>query len=148
MLPVKRTNMMKRAFILTVLLFAILPPVAQADNAGTDNAGPGFKVARLVLARSIEDREPVGIANVFSKTDDQVYCFLEAKDVTKNTHVDFIWYYKGVETARIELPVRKSSRWRTYSSKKFGVRTGQWRVDLVDADGNVLESLSFEVHSE
>jgi len=113
--------------------------------AWADDVQPGFTVARLVLSRDIEAREPIGITYVFTPADGQAYCFLEATEITKNTQASFVWYYNDIETARIELPIRKGTRWRTYSSKKFGVRTGQWRIDLVDADGNVLESLPFEV---
>jgi hypothetical protein len=133
-------NMMNRILTTTILILCLAAAAAWAQDEG-----PGFKVARLVLATDIVNREPVGITTAFPEGAEQAYCFLEAQDIQKNTQVAFVWYYKDTETARIELPVRKGSRWRTYSSKKFGVRRGPWRVDIEDADGNVLQSLTFEV---
>ncbi len=104
-----------------------------------------FKVGRVVLSKAISEREPVGITTNFDLDDEKAYCFLEAVDIEKNTHVVFIWYYQDKKTARIELPLHKGNRWRTYSSKKFGIRKGDWRVDVKDSAGMVVESLSFTV---
>ena len=45
--------------------------------------------------------------------------------------------------SRVELPV-KSTNWRTWSSKKLLEDwPGAWRVEIQDAQGNLLEKLSF-----
>ncbi len=106
---------------------------------------PSFRVERFVIAGSIEEREPVGIVNAFSSSTEKVYCFLEARDIQEDTSVNFVWYYGFDDKAVVELPLRKSSRWRTYSSKKLGGRTGTWKVELQDQEGTVLDKVTFTV---
>lgn len=106
----------------------------------------GFTVSRLVVGTGVVNREPVGVAETFSASDDKVYCFLEALDITEDTSVSFVWFHEDSETARVEVPLGQSPRWRTYSSKLLGGRTGQWKVELQDTAGNILNSVSFEVN--
>jgi hypothetical protein len=135
---------MKRISLILCLLIAFASAAAwAAEDAGVDDAD--FKVARFVLSKAVEDREPVGITSNFSFDDRQAYAFLEAQDIRENTRVAFVWYYEDEETARLELPLKKGDRWRTYSSKKFGVRKGNWRIDLEDANGTVRKSIKFTV---
>jgi hypothetical protein len=48
--------------------------------------------------------------------------------------------------SRIELPVR-SSDWRTWSSKTiFPGSAGEWKVDVLDAEGALLKSVSFRLN--
>ncbi len=136
----------------TVLIFAIallLCIFPMASGYAAEEAGGGgdsaITVSRLLIAGSIEDREPVGIVNAFSSSTEKVYCFLEAKDIQEETTVIFVWYYGGHKTATVELPVGKSPRWRTYSSKKLGGRTGEWKVELQDSGGTILDSVIFTV---
>ena len=136
----------------TVLIFAAVLSLCISHSASgfaADEAGGEgdalFTVSRLVIAGSIEDREPVGVVNAFSSSTEKVYCFLEAKDILEETTVSFVWYYGDRKTATIELPIGKSPRWRTYSSKKLRGRAGEWKVELQDSWGNVLDSVIFTV---
>jgi hypothetical protein len=110
------------------------------------SAEGGFTVSRLVVGTGVQDREPVGVAETFTASDDKVYCFLEATDIEEDTSVSFVWFHEESETARVEVPLGKSPRWRTYSSKLLGGQTGQWKIELQDPSGNILNSVSFEVN--
>ncbi len=105
----------------------------------------GFTIARFVIAGSVENLEPVGAVNAFSSSTEKVYCFLEAKDIAEDTEIALLWYHEGTNKAVVTLPLRKGSRWRTYSSKKLGGLTGAWTVELQANDGNILESITFTV---
>jgi hypothetical protein len=116
--------------------------IAVEENAAAE---PGFNIARLVIAGSVEGSEPVGAVNVFSSSTEKVYCFLEARDIVEDTKIFFVWYRDDANMATVELSLRKGSRWRTYSSKKLAGRTGNWTVELQDANGNLLETVAFSV---
>lgn len=135
------------ALIIALILSLCVSPLSFAQVAAeeADVSEPSFTVARLVIAGSIEDREPVGVVNAFSASTEKVYCFLEAKDIKAETTVSFVWYHGDDKKATVQLPVGKSLRWRTYSSKKLGGLKGEWRVDLQDDSGNVLGSVAFSV---
>lgn len=141
---------MKKFFVLISALFFIFvtasyAPAERSGHKEDFEDEPLFTVERMVIAGSIENRRPVGVVNVFSSSTEKVYCYLEAVDVLEDTDVVFVWYYKDRAMARIELPLRRSSRWRTYSSKKLAGLKGVWKVELEDIDGNVLKTVEFSV---
>ena len=137
---------MKKSIITAIALFSLFVMISgvSAETSIQPNS-QGFSVARMVIAGSIEDREPVGAVNVFSSVTEKVYCFLEAEDIQEDTTVSFVWYFEEKEMASVELPIRQSSRWRTYSSKKLAGLKGTWQVVLKDADGTIIRTVEFSV---
>ncbi len=105
-----------------------------------------LSITRLVTCTGIVDREPVGAAETFAAETGTVYAFMEANDITADVELSFVWLHEGNETARITLPVRQGGRWRTFSSKKLGGRTGAWRVEIQDPSGTSLASAGFTVN--
>ncbi len=106
---------------------------------------PNLTVTRLLVSTAVENLEPVGVANTFSSETGKVYCFLEARDIVEDTSVSFVWYRGKQQMAVVTLPLMQGGRWRTYSSKNLAGLTGLWKVELQDADKNVLESVKFTV---
>jgi hypothetical protein len=47
--------------------------------------------------------------------------------------------------ATVELAIHKGLRWRTYSSKELKGLRGDWKVELRDVNGSVLETVTFSV---
>lgn len=106
---------------------------------------PGFSIKRMVMSESVVEREPVAINESFSAATEKVYCFLEAVNIEENTSISFVWYYSDQEMARVSLPLVKGKRWRTFSSKKIAGLKGEWKVELLDSFGVVLNTVSFQV---
>jgi hypothetical protein len=104
-----------------------------------------FRIERFVVAGSIENREPVGIVNDVSSSTEKIYCFLEARDIKEDTAVSLVWYHGGNKMATVELAIYKGPRWRTYSSKELKGLRGDWKVELQDVNGSVLETVTFSV---
>lgn len=121
-----------------VLLLVAWSPAFSMDD-------PGFVISRMLMCETIADREPVHPSETFSADIDTVYCFLEAKEIEQDTTISFVWFYENREMARIPLPLQKSGRWRTFSSKKPGGLRGKWKVELQEASGIVLNTISFQV---
>jgi hypothetical protein len=87
----------------------------------------------------------VDVGTRFPSSVSRLYCFTKIVGATQPTEVFHVWSYGDVERARISLEV-KSSNWRTYSSKAIQAHeTGAWRVDVLDAAGNLLQTINFEV---
>ena len=110
-----------------------------------DKTGSFFKIGRFVIARRIENMEPAGIVNALSSSTNKVYCFLEARDIIKNTNISFVWYFGENEVTKVDLSLRQGKRWRTYSSKKLAGSRGDWKVELQDARGTVIDTVKFTV---
>jgi hypothetical protein len=129
---------------LTICTLSFILPSAYAQE-GIAKTVPNLTLARLLISASVENLEPVGIANIFPSETGKVYCFLEARDVAEDTTIRFVWYLGEQQMAVVTLPIGQGGRWRTYSSKNLGGLTGLWKVELQDADENVLESAEFTV---
>ncbi len=105
----------------------------------------GFNIARLVIGTGVENNEPVGVAETFPGTTEKVYCFLEAADIAKDTEVSFIWFNGQDEKLKTTLPLKEGKRWRTYADKNLRDLKGDWKVEIKDADGNLLKEVKFKV---
>jgi hypothetical protein len=140
----KKYSICLLAMILLIVSVASVN-AATAMQAAAEKSAPVFSVARMLIAGSIEDREPVGAVSAYSASTEKVYCFLEARDITEDTEVSFVWFHEDKEMAAVTLQLKKGPKWRTYSSKKLGGLTGAWKVELHDASGNVVLDVGFTV---
>ena len=119
--------------LLTILLIAVVPGV-----------GFAIEVADSAMCLDVQDRQPVSPGESFSADVGKVWCWSKIKD-GQDTTIRHIYYYEGEEKAVVRLAIR-SPLFRTYSSKRIlSIWTGSWRVDIVDADGNVMESVAFTI---
>jgi hypothetical protein len=133
--------MMKKGLVLSILfaaaiLVSSLPAFSQEKE---------FTIARLVVGTGVENREPVGAAEIFPATTEKVYCFLEATEISKDTEISFVWFHGEKEMAKTNLPLQTGSRWRTFSNKTVAGMKGDWKVEIRDANGNLVKDLTFKV---
>ena len=140
----KKYSISLLSMILSVV-FITSVNAAPAMQEMAEKDAPVFSVARLLIAGSIEDREPVGVVGTYAASTEKVYCFLEATDIKEDTEISFVWYHENTRKAIVILPMNKGPKWRTYSSKKLGGLTGEWKVELFDAVGHVVHEVGFTV---
>lgn len=147
---------MKRGYIcgaVLVLAFAgtvmaqqaAAPAAAPAPAPAAAAPAPSLTISRMEIAGSIENRQPAAIAASFPATQDKVYCYLELKDIAKDSTITYAWTFGQNETDKVTQPVRKASRWRTWGNKSIAGRKGDWKVDVLDETGAVLKSAAFKV---
>jgi hypothetical protein len=106
---------------------------------------PELEVSVAAICKDVVDHEPVDSGNSFTVNVGKLYCFTKITGAQSPTHITHVWLFDGTERARVELAVNSVS-WRTFSSKIIQPHElGAWRVDVLDAEGNVLKSLDFEV---
>jgi hypothetical protein len=102
-------------------------------------------VEKMTFCAGVEDREPIGEATEFTTEVGSVWCWTEIVGATDTTFVTHKWYWDGENVANVELEV-KYPRMRTWSCKTLtSEMTGSWRVEVVDASGEVLKELSFQI---
>jgi len=122
--------------ILAVLLIAVA--VFAQDT-------PSISVEEMKFCTAVEDRQPAGVDTSFAAEVERVFCYtvINSPDTAV---VSQMWYHGDKEMAKIDLNVRPSKTWRTWSSKRIIPEwTGEWRVDVVTASGAVLQSKKFTV---
>ena len=120
-------------------------PASPAMTPAAPVPAAGLTIARMEIAGSVENREPVGIAASFPATQEKVYCYLEFKDVPQDTTITYVWTLGQDDMGKVTQQVKKSSRWRTWANKSLVGMKGDWKVDVLDESGAVLKSATFNV---
>ena len=110
------------------------------SNQTTNNA-----VHRAQLTSSILSREPSdNIKHLSLQEQNKLYLFTEIYG-KNNQKIYHRWIFKKKLIAEITLNIR-NDQWRTYSSKNFDeTMIGEWEVQVVDQDDNILKTVMFEV---
>jgi len=104
-----------------------------------------IQLESAVVCENIVDREPEGAGTSFSVTVGKLFCFSKIIGAEDPIEIAHVWYFGDTERARVTLPV-KTNTWRTYSSKVLqDHEIGPWHVDLLGPEGDVLETIEFEV---
>ena len=132
----KKRMIASASAVVIMALVVIMATVATAAD---------LQVEEAVVCTNVVDRQPVDSAVSFSASVGRLYCFTRIIGAAEPTQVVHAWYFGDVERARVTLGVN-GSNWRTYSSKVIQAHEiGTWRVEVLDADGNILDTVEFEI---
>ena len=115
---------------------------APAAKAAPAAAGKG-SVQKAQFTSGVENHEPKD--NLDSLGNDQTRIFFYAVLVNlQGQEVTFRWSYNDVTQAEVKQ-TPTSGRYRTNTSKTLDPsKLGTWKVEVLDASGNVLETKTFE----
>ena len=133
---------MKRLCIILLLLSAAISFAFAQTEKESEKAG--LVVSRIVMCENVKEREPLAVDSVFFNVK-SLCCYTVIRGAANPTYVQHVWYYGKKEMARIKLNVR-AARWRTYSSKRIIPQwTGDWRIEILDADNKKISQISFKI---
>lgn len=120
---------------------AMAAPASTA--AAPAKAAAQGSVQKGQFTSGVENHEPKD--NLDSLTNDQTRIFFYAVLVNlQGQEVTFRWSYNDVTQAEVKQ-TPSSGRYRTNTSKTLDPsKLGTWKVEVVDASGNVLTSKTFE----
>ena len=102
------------------------------------------EVSRAMFTIGVDNREPViKVDTIDSSSFNSISFFTELTNFEGQT-VSHQWYYDAELMYEKAFEV-KGPRWRVWTSKTFIPEwTGTWTVDIVDSEGGVIDSRSFE----
>jgi hypothetical protein len=104
-----------------------------------------LEITRAAICRQVVEREPVDAGTSFEPSVERLYCFTHITGAQDATEIYHVWYFAETERAVVKLKVNSAS-WRTYSSKIIQPHEiGDWRVDVLGPEGNILKSVHFEI---
>lgn len=109
---------------------------------------PALTVVEAVTAARVDraTRNPVEVDDTFYAGGDQVWAFVSIANPGEPTTVTMRWKQEGEVRWTSELTVGKSRGWRTWSYRTLRRRdVGQWQVEILDAQQNLLGTIPFEV---
>lgn len=137
------------------------PPAASAST--DDDASPaprpapretatasaaGLRVRRLVVARDVEAREPVGAGRRFARDGEPLFAFFEVASTSRDQQEVVVTFEQDDGTSvghvRLEVPPR-APRYRTWALSHNVNRAGDWRAVVRTAEGELLAEAPFEV---
>jgi hypothetical protein len=109
-------------------------------------AALALEVSEAVITTQVIDRAPVDAIQTYPASVERLFCFTRVTGAPANTSITHVWYLRGVEMSRNELPVR-SGDWRTWSQIMiFPGSAGGWKVDVLGPEGKLLKSISFTLN--
>ena len=118
---------MKR-YLLLLLVFAMQSVLAN---------WPHENISQAVFAKDIKDRTPIEIVTEADNSLGKIYFFTNIRNL-KGNRITHRWIYKEKVKAEIGFDI-KGNRWRVWSSKNlWHTWTGQWKVEVVDQNNQVL----------
>jgi hypothetical protein len=111
----------------------------------TSSVAQEMVVEQAAISVDVIDREPVDPGNAFPASVAKLYCYTKIAGAESLSDITHVWYYGDTERARITLAVN-GNPWRTYSSKRLQLyEVGLWHVDILDAIGNTMETVKFDI---
>ncbi len=115
----------------------------------SESGGGAMSVRKAAIATSIEDRKPVGSGKTFSADVEKLWAYVGVKNDEAPSHITMVWKRNGKERSRVKLKVGTSPYWRTWSSKVIDRKKdpGKWTVEVQDAAGQVIKTMSFELRA-
>ncbi|MFZ0134191.1 MAG: DUF2914 domain-containing protein [Desulfobacterales bacterium] len=119
-----------------------LPAQAPARPAPSN-----LSVAQASISSNVKDRMPAGVSTSFPWSTARVYVWNLVNAKNYPSKIRHIYYFGGQKISDVELNIRSFS-WRTWSYQTIADKRykGIWQVDIATLDGQVLESLHFEVN--
>lgn len=120
--------------------------VATRDG-GASVSSSALRAKRLVVARDVEDREPVGVARSFDGSRlDAVSVFVELmNDAREETKIVVRFEPPTAAAFEVPLDVGAAPRWRTWASTRRPLEEGTWSVRVLDDEGATIARTTFEV---
>lgn len=110
--------------------------------SSSSSASEDLKVVESKAAGGVTDRDPVDEASSFD-AGDQVTIWAAIRNTTSPEDIKMVWFANGTEVTSVDIEVGKSWRWRTWSKSK--VWAGDWKVEIQDSSGSVLDTVEFSV---
>ena len=123
-----------------------------SDNAKVTSVALGAQIdvqfiSRAVLTTGISEREPVDVLKEsIEQTEfhEKLFFFTEVRKLKGQT-ISHLWFHQDQLMAEIPLTI-SADRYRTYSSKNImPSQTGQWRVEAVTEQGELLAQKTFRI---
>ena len=135
----------RRVFVIAALAALALnsaPAFSDSHMTGAAHDMTDGKIARAIVTTGVIDREPVDEVKTLMNDSSMVYFFTELTGM-KGHSVTHRWTFNGQVMGEVPFEVR-GPRWRVWSSKNLdSIWLGNWKVSVVDENGNVLQSKKF-----
>ncbi len=127
-------------------IFAVCASAQEKVATGVpEREPPEYSIEHLVVGTGVENLEPVGAGESFPTSTEKIYCFVEANNIVSDAEIHVVWFHGEKQMLDTPLALKAGPRWRTYAYKRLYGITGDWRVEIKNAKGDIAKSLTFRV---
>ena len=143
--------MNKKATVVVLVFFmmislSLLGCISLQERLGLySNHDPQFTIKKVVVAKDVQNRQPIGVSDTFSSKIGRVYCFVMAKNIKQDSEIVVTWYFEEKKIHTYKLPLKRGSMWRTFAYKNISGKKGNWRVVIRDPERHIYKSAPFKV---
>ena len=139
----------RRILVVIIFVFLWLDPLpgwsSKDNNASSDNKPDKPVLTEATMCEEIKDGLPLNRAILFSIEKGKVICFSAFEKIPEQTTIFHKWYFRDKLIYRNKLSLNPP-RWTTYSSIKLrDTDRGPWRVDIVNQENHVYQTLRFSI---
>ena len=107
-----------------------------------------LKLNEIMICRGIYKRNPIKPGSKFMNNIDSLFCYTKISNSGPKQEIKHIWYFHNEEITRVTYNIKTSFNYRSWSKKTINSeQTGDWRVDVVDSNGNILGTQNFIIKS-
>lgn len=143
--PAKAAATMAPAKAAATTAAAVATPAAKKEEPKKEAASTGEWKVEGKTCKSLTNRECADASESFASTDGTVYAWTKVVGPKDGGELHHVWFKGDDQMGDVTLKIG-GSPWRTYSKKTLGDKSqGDWRVEVRDANGAVLETLKFSV---
>jgi hypothetical protein len=117
----------------------------KAQDTEAPSAALSTPLTMATMCEGISESMAVNPTIVFPVGNKNAYCLSAFDAVKEKTHINHFWYRRDKLVSNVRLLIQPP-RWTTYSSIDLRESDkGPWRVDVVDANNNLLKTLRFSI---
>lgn len=143
----RHTAKQTRNIFICLLLLGLGRPEAAVpgQNDGPAAAEKTLGIEKIVMCEDIKDYAPANAAVVFSLAIGKVYCYSAFNPVPRKMTIYHSWYRRDrlITSRRLTL---EPPQWATFSTIQLREPDkGPWRVEIRDADNNLLHVTRFSI---
>jgi len=147
----ERVDVNIKPFIGTLFFFGVvfgyhgMTGILMAQDLEAPSASLSTSLAMATMCEGISESMPVNPTIVFPVSNRNAFCLSAFGVVKEKTHINHFWYRRDKLVSNVRLLIQPP-RWTTYSSIDLRESDkGPWRVDVVDANNNLLKTLRFSI---
>jgi hypothetical protein len=130
---------------LALCMLAVFSGSAISQEKPQSPSSAKLTLVQAVMCEEVQANRPKNPTVVFSAARERAVCFTAFDPVPQKTYIYHRWYHREIPSANIRLTL-KPPRWSTFSSIQRRVTDkGPWRVEIIDANGNILQTLRFSI---